>query len=335
MRPLTVAVIGGGQNGEHDVSLASASAIVAALGSSHAYTPVSLTIGRDGTWRDHEAHGLGIGAVADVLSGCDVVFPALHGVQGEDGAVAVLCEWVGVPYVGSGPRASALAIDKWVTKLVANAVGVATAPGQLVTRASGRSHTWEGPVVVKPTTAGSSIGVTLVEDPKDLATALDAAFEWDDRVLIERRIVGREIDVAVIADSRGGRFVSPGLEIVTGKEIFDHERKYDGTARFNVPARLNEATRATMEASAIAVFDALGCAGVARIDFFVCEDLVILNEVTTMPGMTANSQLPRMLAAVGLDYFQVVDAMIKAALPGHRAAVRATSGCTHTARMTT
>lgn len=316
--PLRVAVVGGGQNGEHDVSLASARAVTEALRGSCEYTPVSLTIGRDGTWCDDDGRYLSLGAVAELLSGCDVVFPAVHGVRGEDGALAALCEWAGVAYVGSGYRAGVLAMDKWVTKLVANAVGVRTAPGRLVTRQSSRQHAWEGPVVVKPTSAGSSMGVRLVESPDALGAALDAAFELDDRVLIERRIVGREIDVAVVADRHGGRFVSPALEILTRDGIFDHASKYNGTASFSVPARLAHTLRASMEAAAITVFDALGCEGVARVDFFVCDDAVILNEVTTMPGLTATSQLPRMLAAAGLDYFQVVDVMIKAALPMRR-----------------
>lgn len=323
--PVRVAVIGGGQNGEHDVSLASARAITLALSSSATYVPVCLTITRDGTWVDERGCELSLGAVADALASCDVAFPAVHGARGEDGALATLCEWIGVPYVGSSPRAGAVGMDKWLTKLVANAVGVATAPASLVTRSSRTVLAWDGPVVVKPVSAGSSIGVSLVEEPSALASAIDLALEFDDRALVEKRIIGREVDVAVVEDRHGGRYVSPCLEITTQEGIFDNRSKYDGSARFVVPAPLGPGVRERIEQAAVTVFDALGCAGVARVDFFVTASDVILNEVNTMPGMTPASQLPRMLAAGGLDYFQVVDMMIRAAVnkrPGTVSAAR-------------
>lgn len=313
---MRVAVIGGGRNGEHDVSLASARAVTEALRGSRTYVPVPLTISREGEWFDQAGTRLSLGDAVDVLRGCDVVFPAVHGRHGEDGALATLCEWADVPCVGSGPRAGAVAMDKWLTKLVAASAGVATAKGRIVTRASrGPLGAWEGPVVVKPVSAGSSVGVTLVTSPDDLDAAIDLALEADDRALVEERIVGREVDIAVVEDRHGGRYVSPCLEIVTGEGIFDHASKYDGSARFEVPARLRQDERSHIEKAAIAMFDGLGCAGVARVDFFVVDGDVILNEVNTMPGMTPASQLPRMLAAGGLDYFQVVDMMIRLATP--------------------
>ena len=150
-----VAVIGGGRSCEHDVSLASAASVAAGLEQA-AYTVVKLTIGRDGTWRDRGLRPIGLSGAAHVLRGCDVVFPVVHGPRGEDGALAALCELAGLPYVGSGVRPGALAMDKWATKLVANAVGIATAPGVLVTAATAGHLHWSHPVVVKPVAAGSS-----------------------------------------------------------------------------------------------------------------------------------------------------------------------------------
>ena len=160
-----VAVIGGGANCEHEVSLASAAAICAHLDPT-TYDVVPLTIGRGGSWYDGGGRPIGFTGAASVLRSCDVALPAVHGPLGEDGTLAALCELAGLPYVGSGVGAGAIAMDKWVTKLVAEAVGVATAPGVLLTAATAAAYEWSGPVVVKPVTAGSSRGVTLVDDAR-------------------------------------------------------------------------------------------------------------------------------------------------------------------------
>jgi len=309
-----VAVIGGGQNCEHDVSLASAASVAAALDPT-AYDVVRLTIGRDGQWIDEYGAPVGLAGAVEIIQGCGVVLPIVHGPLGEDGALAALCELAGVPYAGSGVRAGALAMDKWATKLVAEAVGVATAPGRLVTRAQTVVETvpWTGPVVVKPVAAGSSHGVSLVRMRSELAPALAAAFSLDDRVLIEDLIVGREVDVAVVTLPDGERVVGPALEIVCA-ELFDTTMKYDGSADFRLPADLDDVPRKELEQAALAVYDALGCAGVARVDFFVTEDGPVLNEVNTMPGMTAESQVPKMFAAAGVPYPALLDLLVRGAL---------------------
>ncbi|HEY3015692.1 MAG TPA: D-alanine--D-alanine ligase [Nocardioides sp.] len=309
-----VAVIGGGQNCEHDVSLASAASVAAALDPT-AYDVVRLTIGRDGQWIDEYGSPVGLAGAVEIIQGCGVVLPIVHGPLGEDGALAALCELAGVPYAGSGVRAGALAMDKWATKLVAEAVGVATAPGRLVTRAQTVVETvpWTGPVVVKPVAAGSSHGVSLVRMRSELAPALAAAFSLDDRVLIEDLIVGREVDVAVVTLPDGERVVGPALEIVCA-ELFDTTMKYDGSADFRLPADLDDVPRKELEQAALAVYDALGCAGVARVDFFVTQDGPVLNEVNTMPGMTAESQVPKMFAAAGLPYPALLDLLVRGAL---------------------
>lgn len=315
-----VAVIGGGQSAEHNVSLASAASVVGALRTGrHAatYDVVPLTIDRDGTWRDAGDRPIGLVGAVHVLRSCDAVLPVVHGPRGEDGTLAALCDLAQVPYVGSGVTAGALAMDKWTTKLVAEAVGIRTAPGVLLTRASAAAYAFDHPVVVKPVAAGSSQGVTLVRAAAELRPALAAAFAHDERVLVEDVVVGREIDLAVVATGPGGRerLVSPALEIeVDG--FFDFEAKYGGGARFTVPAALAPADLAALEAAALAVYEALGCRGVARVDFFLTADGPVLNEVNTMPGFTATSQVPRMFAAAGLDYPDLLDLLVRDALGG-------------------
>lgn len=306
-----VAVIGGGENCEHDVSLASAASVAAALDPT-AYDVVRLTIGRDGTWRDRGLRPIGLSGAAQVLRGCDVVFPVVHGPRGEDGALAALCELAGIRYVGSGVGAGALAMDKWATKLVANALGIATAPGTVVTAATAARCTWTRPVVVKPIAAGSSKGVALVREPGGLGPALDAALALDTRALVEDLVAGREIDVAVLRRADGSVVASPPLEIVVDG-LFDFEAKYGGHADFRVPALLADVEAKALEDAALATYDALGCSGVARVDFFLTDDGPVLNEVNTAPGMTEHSQVPRMFAAAGLSYPDLLDELVRGA----------------------
>lgn len=333
-RPVRVAVVGGGRSCEHDVSLASAASVRAAL-SGPSYDVVGLDIGRDGVWRDGTGRACGSGptqslaAALGVLAGCDVVFPAVHGPHGEDGSLAALLDLADVPFVGSGLRAGALAMDKWTCKLVAGALGIATAPGHLVTGPRVRLA-FEGPVVVKPVASGSSHGVTLVRHATELLPAVSAALELDDRVLVEDLVLGREVDVAVLQRSDGSLLVGPALEVVVGPgALFDTRRKYDGSADFRLPADLTGAERTQVEAAALALFGALGCAGVARFDFFVTGSGPVLNEVNTMPGLTEASQVPRMFAAVGLPYPALLSELVQGAL---RPAVRAAEADASAAR---
>lgn len=315
-----IAVIGGGRNCEHEVSLASAAGVAAGLEESGC-SVVRLTIDRHGEWLlgdaalGQGAHArpaalrLGLPEAIRMMRDCDAVFPVLHGPRGEDGTLAALCELIDVPYVGSGVAAGAIAMDKWATKLVAREIGIATAPGVLLTAATAGRHRWSRPAVVKPVASGSSHGVTLVERAEQLPAALAAAFALDDRVLLEDVVVGREIDLAVFGYRDGSRTVGPALEIV-GEGLFDLETKYDGSADFRLPARLSTAELARLEAAALAMYDALGCAGVARVDFFLTADGPVLNEVNTMPGFTAQSQVPKMFAAVGVSYPELLRAMV-------------------------
>jgi D-alanine-D-alanine ligase len=307
-----VAVIGGGQNSEHEVSLASATAIADALDQT-TYDVIRLTIDIEGEWRDETGALLGLAWAVEVMRTCDVVVPALHGPRGEDGAVAALCDLTGVPYVGSGLSAGSLAMDKWATKLVARALGIGVASDVLLTPATAPAYVFTHPVVVKPVAAGSSHGVTLVRTGDELPAALAAAFALDDRVLVEDVVVGREVDVAVLGRPGGERVLAPALEIVVDG-IFDTSTKYDGSADFRIPALLTDAERKAIEDAAVAVYDALGCAGVARVDFFVTEAGPVLNEVNTMPGFTEQSQVPKMFAAAGTSYAALLDLLLRDAM---------------------
>lgn len=313
-----VLVVGGGQNPEHEVSLASAAAVAAALRmTGHVVTTV--TIDRAGIWR---ANGIppcttpaeSLGLVLPLIANADVIFPAVHGALGEDGALAALAALAGVGVVGSELRAGAIGMDKWAAKLVADAVGIRTARGKLISADDIGDAEFEEEVVVKPVSAGSSYGVSLVTQADDLLGALHAAAQYDRRILIEEVVRAREIDVAVLRESGGVRWAAPPLEI-HAPGLFDTATKYDGSARFTVPAHLDPAQTSALKRAAIAMFDALGCAGVARMDFFLTDDGPILNEVNTMPGLTAASQVPRMFAAAGVEYTDLVTRMVRAALP--------------------
>ncbi|ADG73444.1 D-alanine/D-alanine ligase [Cellulomonas flavigena DSM 20109] len=311
-----VAVVGGGANAEHDVSLASAAAVRAALTPSH--DVVELTVARDGSWWSG-GDALTFAQAVGLVAACDVLLPAVHGPRGEDGTLAALADLAGVACVGSGVRAGAVGMDKWVTKLVAAAVGVAVADGRLVRGVAEACADPRLPAVVKPVSSGSSHGVRRVDTVEDLADAVAAALELDDRVLVEEVVTGREIDVAVLRRADGTTLVSPALEIGHAGAVFDTATKYDGSARFVVPAPLEPADAEALAAAALSVVDALGCDGVARADFFLTARGPVLNEVNTMPGMTAHSQVPVMLAAAGLTYAELVAELVAQARARHAA----------------
>lgn len=314
---LRVAVIGGGTSDEHEVSLASAAAVARAV-RTLGLDAVPMTIDRSGRWR-HQVDGpLSPAQAIAVLTGCDVAFPVLHGVDGEDGAIAGLLSMTGVPFVGSPVRAGALGMDKWVTKLVAEAIGIRTAPGVLVHDSSERgSIGLPPPWVVKPTSGGSSNGVSLVDDAGGLGAAIDHARSAGGTALVEGFVSGREVDIALFRDRDGELRAGSTLEVgVADGAVFDRAQKYDGTASFLLPARISSDERATVEQAARALYAALDCSGVARFDFFVTAEGVVLNEVNTAPGFTEQSQVPRMYDAVGLGYAELVAALLEAALEG-------------------
>lgn len=306
---MRVMVVGGGVSNEHEVSLASAAAVADALGARHEV--VRATIARDGAWAVDGAALAHPGVVA-ALATVDVVFPALHGVGGEDGTLQGFLATLGVPFVGCGVEASAVSMRKDVTKAVLAAHGVATVEGRVVASAAEAAAAVAAlgsPVVVKPLADGSSVGLLVARTAAEVAAACA-----EQPMLVERYAGGMEVDVAVVELDGAARVGTP-LEIVREPGgVFDAAAKYGGEPPFVVPARLSPELRARLEAESLRVFAALGCRGLARVDWFVDGERLVANEVNTMPGMTRRSQVPRMLADAGVPFEDLVDGLVRGAV---------------------
>jgi D-alanine-D-alanine ligase len=311
---IRVAVIGGGTSPEHDISRASADSVASAL-DTQKYTAVPFTLTRDGGWLD--ARGIeypSFAAAVKDLETCDVVFPAVHGAPGEDGTLAALCEVARIPYVGCSLAVGAMAMNKQITKLVADSLGVRTAPG-VVLRSKTDPVEVEPPVVVKPATTGSSLGVSFVLERDELASAIDAAFQMSSEVLVESVITGREINTAVLETADGRLHLGAPIEVVLGDKLFfDHATKYGGTARSLCPAPLTDEERDQLFGAAKRIFRGMGCTGLARIDFFLTDSGPVLIEVNTMPGFTEGSHYASMFGARGITFSQLLDTLVMTAL---------------------
>ncbi|MDY0912378.1 D-alanine--D-alanine ligase family protein [Rathayibacter festucae] len=269
------------------------------------------------------------------LGDLDVVLPILHGPWGEDGTVQGMLELVGLPYVGSGVLASALGMDKHFTKTVFRAAGIAVAPWYTVTEAEWRDDPSDAaaaldelglPAFVKPARAGSSVGVSRVDERSQLDAALEEAFAHDSRVLIESAIVGREVEIGVLGGRHGAtaRASVAGEVVVSGGGFYDFEAKYLGMKGVELvcPADLTEDELAEMRALAVSAFTAIGAEGLARVDFFLTADGFVINEINTMPGFTPISMFPRMWGASGVDYPDLISELLDLALERVPAAVR-------------
>ncbi|MFI6236914.1 D-alanine--D-alanine ligase family protein [Micromonospora sp. NPDC050784] len=315
-----LAVLYGGQSGEHEVSCRSAASILAHLDRER-YQVTEVLIDRDGGWHV-DGRPTPLPAALRVLRAQDVVFPALHGPYGEDGTVSSLLEWLGVPYVGNGVFASAAGMDKGVTKRLLAAEGLRVSPG--VTLRPGEDLSPEDqrrlelPVFVKPARAGSSLGVVKVNEWAGVPAALEQARQVDPKVLVEQGARGREIDVAVLQHPDGRVQAGPPLEIrVTGAGFFDYDAKYDGGAIFQIPAPLDAETTEVLQDRAIRAFEALDCRGLLRVDFFLPTEgstEPIVNEVNTFPGFTAASQFPQIWQQAGIEFAALIDILIAGAL---------------------
>ena len=289
-------------------------------------TAASLVLAGDPTRRELEVHAPG--DVPATLAGVDVVFPVLHGPFGEDGTIQGLLEMAGIPYVGSGVLASAAAMDKGVMKTMFAQAGLEQAPYAVITDRDWRRRRDDVlaevgalglPVFVKPARAGSSLGITKVTAADDLVAAIDEARRHDPRVVVEAAVEGaREIECGVLVDPDGEPQASVCAEIVVhgAHEFYDFEAKYlDDAADLVVPADLPADVAARVRELSLRAFDALGCEGLARCDFFVTpEGRVVVNEVNTMPGFTSISMFPRVWAASGVDYPTLVDRLVADAL---------------------
>ena len=266
------------------------------------------------------------------LGKIDVAFPVLHGVNGEDGSIQGLLQLCKIPYVGNGVLASALAMDKAVAKKVLRDAQIPVAKDVSFDRAqwqkeydsilSSAEKLFGDAVFVKPSRSGSSVGVSKVSkadyksDQRALIDAVNAAFEHDGTVLIEEQMVGRELECSVLQRANGEISVSlPGEIIVHGRDFYDYEAKYlGGAAELLVPCELEEKKQSEMSRLAIAAFQALGCNGLARTDFFLTKRGLVLTEINTMPGFTPISMYPSLWAVSGVPYADLVDALIEQGL---------------------
>ncbi|MBW4716431.1 D-alanine--D-alanine ligase family protein [Saccharothrix obliqua] len=317
---VTIAVLFGGRSGEHEVSRRSAESVLAALDPAR-YDAVPVEIDRDGRWRVGD-RSLGVFAALEALRAVDVAFPVLHGPYGEDGTVQAALQSAGIPFVGNGVLASAVGMDKEYTKKLLSANGMAVADGEVLhapddSVPAHRRAVLGLPVFVKPARAGSSVGVSKVDSWGELGAAVRRARQADGKVLVERAVPGREIDVGVLELPSGELVAGPPLEIgVEGRGFFDFAAKYtDRAAVFTVPAVLPDHVAAHLRDLAVRAFRVLGCRGLLRVDFLLGDgDEPVVNEVNTMPGFTTASQYPRMWRAAGLDYPALVDALVETAL---------------------
>lgn len=289
-------------------------------------TPVQL----HSTDAGQELMSVNEGDPVSSLGDVDVVFPLLHGPFGEDGTIQGMLEMAGVPYVGSGVLASAAGMDKHFMKVIFAAAGLKVGPYEVITDrdwefdregALGRAVALNFPLFVKPARAGSSMGITKVSEPGELANAVVHAREFDPKVIVEEGIAGREIEVGVLEsrEQRAPRTTLPGEIAVTSQDhdFYDFEAKYveGNAADLSCPADLPEADIALVRELAATAFTALEAEGLSRVDFFYTPDgEFVINEINTMPGFTPISMYPQMWAKTGLPYEQLIDELVNLAL---------------------
>ncbi|WP_445147989.1 D-alanine--D-alanine ligase family protein [Baekduia sp. Peel2402] len=311
---MRVAVLGGGRSSEHEVSLVSAATVAqGALDAGHEVLRVTLE--RDGTWW-HDGDELVLRPGRGFLD-ADVVFPVLHGPFGEDGTVQGLLELLDVPYVGSGVMASAVCMDKVVFKDLMAQAGIPQVAYALVEKDRPRPSLEHlgYPQWVKPARLGSSVGIVRVEKPEEIDAALDEAFSHDDRVIVEANSSGLEIESSVLGDTHDARVSQPGEIVLLRDGWYDYEAKYtEGGMRLEFPARISPTAIARLREEAARAFSAAGCSGLARADFFVDGETVLLNELNTLPGQTPTSVYGVLWERSGLAYPDLVDELCKIAV---------------------
>ena len=351
MAKLNVCVLFGGMSPEHDVSLRSAESVLNNM-DTEKYNIFPVGIAKDGDWilygsTDYSklptgqwlncpenrraaispirGQGLlifeGDNVIREMI---EIVFPVLHGENGEDGSVQGLLQLAGIPFVGPHVAASAVSMDKTLTKLVADNAGVKQAAWQLVRASEVRSHMeqivnrLEGkftyPMFVKPAGTGSSVGVSKAPDREGLIRALTHAAQFDTKILVEEFIHGREVEVAVMGNE--SPVASVCGEIDSGADFYDYDAKYvTDTSVAYIPARIPEDVEEFVREEAVKIYSAIGCQGLSRVDFFVTyeDNRVVFNEINTLPGFTSISMYPKLFAASGIPYGQIIDNLLKLA----------------------
>ena len=352
MKKLNVCVLFGGISPEHAVSLRSAESVLNNMDSEkYNVFPVGITregkwllfggkdyaLLPDGVWQSHAENkpatispirGQGLLIFEEdrvTTQSIDVVFPVLHGENGEDGAMQGLLQMAGIPYVGPHVASSAVAMDKTLTKLVVDNAGVTQAAWQLV-RSSEMKNRMEQiledlearftyPMFVKPAGTGSSVGVSKATDRVTLEAALLSAGAFDEKILVEEFICGREVEVAVLGN--GNPVASICGEIDSGADFYDYDSKYiTDTSTAYIPARIPEDVAEQVREAAVKVYSVVGCQGLSRVDFFVTydENRVVFNEINTLPGFTSISMYPKLFAASGIPYGELIDQLLQLAL---------------------
>lgn len=323
-----VAVIFGGRSGEHEVSVRSARSVIAALDRSR-WEPVPIAIAKGGGWLTpaETRVSLEAGAAAftgghdllhataalEALAGCDIAFPLVHGTYGEDGTLQGFLEMAGVPYAGAGVAASAIGMDKALMKALFREAGIPVTPFCVLRAWDVEAESSEAarfvedqvgyPCFVKPANGGSSVGVSRVASREDLPAAFRCAFAYDDKLVVEAAVTGREVECSVL----GNEWPEASIvgEVEPDRDFYDYESKYsdDSRTQLHIPARIPASVAGRVRELAVRMYQAMGCEGYARVDFFVTGDgEVIANEVNTIPGFTSISMYPKLWEATGLAY---------------------------------
>lgn len=313
---MRVAVIYGGRSGEHEISIRSSQSIIAALeGLGHEV--IRYFISPEGKW-DPAPLLPQPGANGEI----DVVFPILHGTFGEDGTIQGLLELAGLPYVGPGVLASAAAMDKVTTKRLLAERGIPIGPYTVLYRdrldVGAVLSELKLPVFVKPANLGSSVGISKVKTIEQLAAALELASEFDHKIIVEQGLDARELEVAVLGNEEP--IASAPCEIFPSREFYDYEDKYLlDLARVENPAHLEPDVIARIQEIAVGAFQALGCEGMARVDFLLdrANGTPYVNEVNTIPGFTSISMYPKMWEVAGVSFSQLIDRLLGLALQRH------------------
>jgi len=338
----TIAVLFGGRSGEHEISVRSAASVVQGLAVVHDVLPV--LVDRRGGWKLQPGPGVAeeggtpvflVPSPSDrgvlrrledgsVVAKPDIYFPVLHGTFGEDGTIQGLFELAGVPFVGSGCAASAVGMDKAFMKGVFASAGLAQAKYRVLLhyqreQARAAAESLGFPVFVKPANLGSSVGISKVKRAEELGEAVDLAFEYDRKIVIEEGLDAREIEIAILGNEEPEASV-PG-EIVPDREFYDYDSKYSADSRteLHIPARLSAGeTRAAQELG-VRVFQAVDASGYARVDFLMDRKTgkMYANEINTIPGFTSISMFPKLWGAAGLDYDDLLTRLVELGLERH------------------
>jgi D-alanine-D-alanine ligase len=336
---IRVAVLAGGRSSEHEISLASARSVLEALDAER-YEVATVAIGRDGRWEldagelSTPSNSLLQGSVAETLpvpaanapaalGSVDVVLPILHGPFGEDGTVQGLLELANVAYVGAGVAASALCMDKDLFKKVLRESGIPVARSVTFREGDSVENPFGFPAFVKPARLGSSVGITKAHDQEELGAGVELAFRHDDKILVEEFQDGVEVEVGVLGN-RDPIASLPGQIVPLGHEWYDYSSKYDeGGMKLVIPPEgLPEHVVERAQEVAVDAFRVTECEGMARVDCFVVDGEVVVNELNTIPGFTSTSVYAKLFDASGVPYEQLLQRLIELALERHERRAR-------------